>query len=100
MRIEEDLSNNLGLDNIRELENYSFPLDQNSDFDFFSELFDGDMAEKKEEPTPPPSPIPAPASPVIEEVVEVKSEDPSFDLINFIIFGQVIVKSLTKLRNC
>lgn len=95
MRIEENLNNNIGLDHIKDLEaiysdNWSIPPD--SDFEFFSELFDGDMAEKKDEPTPPPSPIPAPASPVIVEAVEVKSEDPSFDLINFIIFGQVRVK--------
>lgn len=100
MRIEENLNNNIGLNTIKDLETFyseSWSLPTNSDFEFFSELFDADMAEKKDEPTPPPSPIPAPASPVIEEVVEVKTEDPSFDLINFIIFGQVRVKEQFKI---
>lgn len=95
MRIEDNLNNNIGQNTIRDLEaiySDSWSIPSNSDFEFFSELFDVEMAEKKEEPTSPPSPIPAPASPVIEEAVEVKSEDPSFDLINYIIFGQVRVK--------
>lgn len=93
MRIEESLNNNIGLDHFKDLETiYSDNWSTLPDSDFFSEFFDGDMAEKKDDPTPPPSPIPAPASPVIEEAVEVKSEDPSFDLINYIIFGQVRVK--------
>lgn len=53
-------------------------------------LFEGDTMEKKE--TPPASPLPALPSQLVEDVVEVKSEvksEHSFDLIRYIIFGEV-----------
>lgn len=53
-------------------------------------LFEGDTMEKKE--TPPASPLPAMPSQLVEDAVEVKSEvksEKSFDLIRYIIFGEV-----------
>lgn len=94
MSIEDNLNNNLGLDQIKDLaSNYSDSwISAPADFEIFSDLpdnlFESDMMEKKEEQTPPSSPIPAPPSPVVE-AVEVKTENTEFDLIKYIIFGEV-----------
>lgn len=95
MSIEENLNNNIGLEDIKELEIICSEswLPEASDIEIFKELpsslFEEDEMEKKEEKTPsPPSPIPAPPSPVVE-AVSVKSETTDFDLIKYIIFGEV-----------
>lgn len=96
MSIEDNLNNNLGLDQETKEKNtfdsYHSWIPDSAD-DLFSDivtdsLFDEEMANKKE--TPPPSPIPAPPSPVVE-AVEVKTENKDFDLVRFIIFGDVSV---------
>lgn len=96
MSIEGNLNNNLGLDHQDKEKNtydsYHSWIPDPSD-DLFSDivtdsLFDDEMANKEKE-TPPPSPIPAPPSPVVEEAVEVKTENTDFDLVRYIIFGDV-----------
>lgn len=93
MNFGEDLNNNLGLEQIKEFEslyqdNYIF---KSSSFEIYSDLpeslIEGEMTEKKEN-TPPSSP-----APVLETIV-VKKEEPEekkqeFDLIKYIIFGDV-----------
>lgn len=89
MRLEDNLNNNIGLEQIKDLD-----IVYSDDWipapgDIYSELpdslFEGDTMDKE---SPPPSPIPAPPSPIVE-AVQVKSEDKEFDLIKYIIFGEV-----------
>lgn len=98
MSIEDNLNNNLGLEQIKEFEAiYSDSyLPKCADIEMFSELpdtiFEGEMTEKKET-TAPSSP-----APVVEDV-EVKTENrdeemAEFDLIKFIIFGDVSCKEI------
>lgn len=95
MSIEENLNNNIGLEDIKELETiYSESwIPAAADIEIFKDLpdslFEGDVMEKREKTPSPPSPIPAPPSPVVEEAVSVKSENIDFDLIKYIIFGEV-----------
>ncbi|CRK93084.1 CLUMA_CG006530, isoform A [Clunio marinus] len=90
MNIEENLNNNIGLEQIKDLNIISdeFWTRAPVDIEIFSELPDSlfessIMMEKKEEPLV----ITAPPSPVVEEAVEIKSENLDFDLIKYIIFG-------------
>lgn len=98
MNAEENFNNNIGLEQYKDLDIICSDgwIPAPAELEFYSQLpdsiFESDTMEKKEEPTPAPSPspIPAPMSPAVVEAVEVKSEtNPSFDLINFIIFGKV-----------
>lgn len=90
MSIEDNLNNNIGLEQIKDLDTaFSdswIPAPNDIYSDLPDSLFEGDMMEKSD--TPPPSPIPAPPSPIVE-AVQVKSEDSEFDLIKYIIFGEV-----------
>ena len=96
MNVEDNLNNNIGLEQIKDLETICSDswIPAAGDIEIFSELPDSlfdsqDSMEKKEEETSPTSPMPAPPSPVIEPV-EVKTENNSeFDLIKYIIFGEV-----------
>lgn len=97
MSIEENFSNNIGLEQIKDLEIiYSDNwVPAAADDEIYSELpdslFEHEVMEKKE-PSPPTSPIPALQLPVIEEekqAMEVKPEKSDFDLIKYIIFGEV-----------
>lgn len=93
MSIEDNLNNNIGLEHIKDLDiNYSDSwIPAPADLELFDGLlFEDDMMEKKDQPSPATSPIPAPPSPEPVEGVQVKSEDGAdFDLIKFIIFGEV-----------
>lgn len=90
MSIEDNLNNNIGLEQIKDLDIAFSDSWIPAPNDIYSELpdslFEGDMMEKSD--SPPPSPIPAPPSPIVE-AVQVKSEDSEFDLIKYIIFGEV-----------
>lgn len=103
MSIEENLNNNIGLEQIKEFEAiYSDSyLPKCADIEIFSELpdsiFEVEMTEKKEAPEPS-SPTP------VVEVVEVKTENKDeemaeFDLIKFIIFGDVSRKEIEEFDN-
>ena len=101
MNIEENLNNNIGFNQIKDIEIYSdswIPAPS----EFFSELPDllleGEIMEFKEQTTRTPSPAPAISSTPIEEVYEVKSEDLGFDLINYMIYGEVRLKQTKKLE--
>lgn len=90
MNIEENLNNNIGLENIKDLDTISESwIPAPADIEIFSELpdslFEGDMMGKQE---PPSSSCQLP-SPPVEEAVEIKSEKSGFDLIKYIIFGEV-----------
>lgn len=94
--IEENLNNNIGLEDIKELETICSEswLPAASDIEIFKDLpdslFEGDEMDQKETTPSPSSPIPAPASPApVVEAVSVKSETTDFDLIKYIIFGDV-----------
>lgn len=95
MDIEDTLNNSLGLEQIKDYENEITLSDWTAvgDIEIFSELpdslFNSQETMEKKEDTPPTSPIPAPPSPVVEEPVEVKTENTEFDLIKYIIFGDV-----------
>lgn len=95
MNIEENLNNNIGLEDIKELETiYSESwIPATADIEIFKDLpdtlFEGDEMEKKETSPSPSSPIPAPTSPAVVEAVSVKTETTDFDLIKYIIFGDV-----------
>jgi len=89
MNIEENLNNNIGLENIKDLDTISESwIPAPAEIEIFSELpdslFEGDMMEMKE---PPSSSCQFP-SPPIAEAVEIKSEKLGFDLIKYIIFGE------------
>lgn len=98
LNMDDNLNNNIGLPQIKDLEIICSDtwIPEVGDIELFSELpeslFEQEEMEKKE-PTSPTSPIPAspPASPspVVEEPVEVKKENAEFDLIKYIIFGEV-----------
>lgn len=94
MNVEDNINNNIGLQQIKDLEIICSDswIPAASDIELFSELPDSLFEQEdmeKMEPTSPESPIPAPPSPVVEEPVEVKTENPEFDLIKYIIFGEV-----------
>jgi Basic region leucine zipper len=97
MNFEENLHNNLGLEAVEDLAtsfNLESWLQEPANFKYSSELPDSLMQqdidmEKKDPEISPPSPIPAPPSPQDTEVVDVKSENKKFDLINYIFFGDV-----------
>lgn len=103
MRIEENLNNNIGLDDIKELDTiYSDSwIPAAGDIEIFKDLpdslFESETMERKETSPSPSSPIPAPPSPVTE-AVSVKSENPDFDLIKYIIFGDNADLPLTPLE--
>lgn len=101
MNVEDNLNNNLGLDqqekDSKAFDSYHSWIPDSAD-DLFSDivtdsLFDEEMMANKKEETAPPSPIPAPPSPVVE-AVEVKTESSDFDLVRYIIFGDVSCKDI------
>lgn len=93
---EDPLNNNIGLvEHIKDLDfMYSDDyLPAPTEIEMFSHLpkFDSEEMELKEEmvSTTSPVPSPAPLSPQPQSIPEVKCEEPSFDLIKYIIFGEV-----------